>query len=184
MRYFLDTEFIEDGHCVDLLSVGIVAEDGREFYAENQECDLSLANDWVKENVIPHLWHRQADKREYNAWLRDGGQGGVFTREMLWREVNSFCSVREYGRPEFWTDCGAFDYVALSNLFGGMAHWPDGWPYYFNDLMQWADQLGASLMPQFTMQHHALEDARHNRKNWEMLNAHCTGGVLTCPIAP
>jgi hypothetical protein len=42
MRYWLDTEFIEDGHTIDLISIGIVAEDGRELYAENMECDLRM----------------------------------------------------------------------------------------------------------------------------------------------
>jgi hypothetical protein len=54
-RYYLDTEFIEDGHTIDLISIGIVAEDGREFYAVNKGCDFSKADDWVKENVISHL---------------------------------------------------------------------------------------------------------------------------------
>ncbi len=31
MRYFLDTEFYEDGKTIDLISIGIVAEDGREL---------------------------------------------------------------------------------------------------------------------------------------------------------
>lgn len=33
MRYFYDTEFIEDGHTIDLISIGVVAEDGRSYYA-------------------------------------------------------------------------------------------------------------------------------------------------------
>lgn len=33
MKYFLDTEFHEDGKTIDLISIGIVAEDGREYYA-------------------------------------------------------------------------------------------------------------------------------------------------------
>lgn len=55
MRYWFDTEFIEDGKTIDLISVGIVAEDGRTYYAECHECDLTKANDWVKENVFPTL---------------------------------------------------------------------------------------------------------------------------------
>lgn len=35
MRYFFDTEFYEDGKTIDLVSIGIVAEDGRELYAVN-----------------------------------------------------------------------------------------------------------------------------------------------------
>ena len=33
VKYFFDTEFYEDGKTIDLISIGIVAEDGREFYA-------------------------------------------------------------------------------------------------------------------------------------------------------
>ncbi|MBA3574969.1 MAG: 3'-5' exoribonuclease, partial [Pseudonocardiales bacterium] len=33
MRFFYDCEFIEDGLTIDLVSIGVVDEDGREFYA-------------------------------------------------------------------------------------------------------------------------------------------------------
>lgn len=55
MKYWLDTEFIEDGKTIDLISIGIVCEDGREYYAINSWCDFSKASDWVKENVISKL---------------------------------------------------------------------------------------------------------------------------------
>lgn len=35
MKFFYDTEFIEDGKTIDLISIGIVAEDGLEYYAVN-----------------------------------------------------------------------------------------------------------------------------------------------------
>lgn len=47
MRYWFDTEFIEDGETIDLLSIGIVADDGSTFYAENTDADLSRGSDWV-----------------------------------------------------------------------------------------------------------------------------------------
>ncbi|MEO0869841.1 MAG: hypothetical protein AAFY17_15665, partial [Cyanobacteria bacterium J06642_11] len=55
MRYYLDTEFIEDGHTIDLISIGLVAEDGREYYALNVDCDWSKANNWVKQHVLGSL---------------------------------------------------------------------------------------------------------------------------------
>ena len=39
MRYFYDTEFIDNGRIIDLISIGVVAEDGREFYAVSTEFD-------------------------------------------------------------------------------------------------------------------------------------------------
>ena len=38
-RYFYDCEFIEDGRTIELISIGVVAEDGREFYAVSTEFD-------------------------------------------------------------------------------------------------------------------------------------------------
>ena len=55
MKYWFDTEFIEDGETIDLMSIGVIAEDGARYYAELEECDLSKASEWVQENVIPHL---------------------------------------------------------------------------------------------------------------------------------
>jgi hypothetical protein len=52
MKYFLDTEFIEQPCTIQLISIGLVAEDGREFYAISNEFDVNLASPWVMENVI------------------------------------------------------------------------------------------------------------------------------------
>ena len=71
MKYFFDTEFSENGSTIDLISIGIVAEDGREFYAQNSECKFDNANDFVWRNVFPHLGHlhmaghRQCNERSH-----------------------------------------------------------------------------------------------------------------------
>ncbi len=76
MKYFLDTEFIEGfhkplfgkkRHFIDLISIGIVAEDGREYYAISSEYDYNKASDWVKENVIRPLYTEtvEGNKREH-----------------------------------------------------------------------------------------------------------------------
>lgn len=44
MKYFLDTEFIEAPNHLDLISIGIVAEDGRELYGERSAVDWSKAS--------------------------------------------------------------------------------------------------------------------------------------------
>ena len=55
MKYFLDTEFIEGSSMIELISIGIVAEDGRTYYAINGECNFDHASDWVKNNVLIKL---------------------------------------------------------------------------------------------------------------------------------
>ena len=36
MKYWMDTEFIERPYTIDLISIGLVAEDGREFLCREQ----------------------------------------------------------------------------------------------------------------------------------------------------
>lgn len=55
MRYFYDCEFIEDGRTIELVSIGVVCEDGREFYAVSTEFDPERAGPWVRRNVLPKL---------------------------------------------------------------------------------------------------------------------------------
>lgn len=54
-RYYFDTEFIEDGKTIDLISIGMVSDDGRELYLANRSAKLHLSSDWVQENVLPQL---------------------------------------------------------------------------------------------------------------------------------
>src|SRR5215469_8714770 len=97
MKYFFDTEFIEDGKTIDLISIGIVAEDGRTYYAESSDCDRSKASDWVKKNILPHL-------------LGDP----VRTRQEIAKEIVEFARIK----PEFWGYYADYDWVALCQLYG------------------------------------------------------------------
>lgn len=169
MRYFLDFEFIEDGRTIDPLSLGVVCEDGREFYAENADADLSRANEWVNTNVLPHLWHRQTDKRDANLWSRDGGSGGFWTLDLIASEVRRFVSAGD-DRPEFWGYYADYDWVALCQLYGRMVDLPEGWPMFCMDLKQLAVFLGNPELPkQDGTEHHALADARWNRDTFDWL---------------
>jgi hypothetical protein len=169
MRYFYDTEFIEDGKTIDLISIGIVAEDGREYYAISTEFNPKKASNWVKENVIVHLPPREVGqldsprlREESHAWK---------SRAQIRADLLTFCDSYEHGRPEFWGWYGAYDHVALCQLFGTMMDLPTGWPMYTRDLQQWADSLGIAHLPEQPKdQHNALADARWNRAAWELLN--------------
>lgn len=168
MRYFLDTEFSEEPSTIKLISLAIVAEDGREFYAESSDFRDHQANDWVQKNVLPHLWHRQRDKSEFNVWIRDGGRGGLLTRREIAGGTRRFIGD---DIPEFWGYFADYDWVVFCWLFGSMVDLPEGWPMYCRDLKQWADQLGGVQLPkQIANEHHALADARWNKSAFEYLS--------------
>lgn len=58
MKYFIDTEFIEKPNTIQLISIGIVAEDGSEYHAVSSEYNFDDASDWVKENVIRPYYNK------------------------------------------------------------------------------------------------------------------------------
>jgi hypothetical protein len=58
MKYFIDTEFIERPGSIQLISIGIVAEDKRAFYAVSKEFDLKAVwqDDWLREKVLKSIY--------------------------------------------------------------------------------------------------------------------------------
>jgi len=170
MRYFIDTEFIEDGKTIDLISIGIVAEDGREFYAQNQDCNLARASDWVQANVFPFLETFDMSTLQPHRDMDDDVEGRWYTRSAIADELVGFCEPARYGKPEFWGYYSAYDHVALCQLFGTMMDLPRDWPMYTRDIKQLHDFLGNPTLPeQGKGEHHALADARWNKQAWECL---------------
>lgn len=148
MRCFFDTEFIEDGKTIDLISIGIVREDGEEFYAEVDGVDWSKANEWVINNVKPHL------------------TGVRFSREEIARRIVEFVGPK----PEFWAYYADYDWVVLCQLFGRMIDLPSGWPMFCMDIKQLCVSLGNPELPKQTnTEHHALADARWNVAAYKFL---------------
>jgi len=116
MNYYIDTEFIEGfhkppfgkkRHFIDLISIGIVAEDGREYYAISNEFNPKDADKWVRDNVIKPIFvelsaktgsgypgltsmeiHRSFDKMMAEAFANDGG----FT------DKNVLMLLKKYGK--------------------------------------------------------------------------------------
>lgn len=191
MKYFLDTEFIEDGKTIDLISIGIVAEDGREYYAINYNCDFSKANDWVKENVInqlplqplPRVYPTAKDFQASNEYKQGWRTKGLIADEIrqfcLWRSTGftpydsyNKVNINNYDRlePEFWGYYADYDWVVFCQLFGKMIDLPTGFPMYCRDVKQLCDSLGNPELPeQNEDEHHALHDARWIKKAYEFL---------------
>lgn len=163
MKYFLDTEFIEDGKTIDLISIGMVAEDRRELYLENADCDHGQASPWVQENVLPHL-------NAYKERLGQPPQENIVPKDRIAQEVIGFCNPYYYGKPEFWGYYADYDWVVFCQLFGTMMDLPKTWPMYCMDLKQFCVMLGDPKLPkQSTGEHHALADAKWNREIFELL---------------
>ena len=183
MRYWLDTEFIEDGKTIDLISIGLVAEDGRELYLQRDAANFKAGSDWVWRNVYPNLLHfdfrlggRACKREQMNDTLRDVHEGRCSKHEeCAWYTdlrdmIRSFCDPKRYGKPEFWGYYADYDWVVLCQLFGTMMDLPKDWPMYCRDIKQLCDDKGNPPLPeQGKGEHHALADARWNKVAWDFL---------------
>ncbi|HEX2615078.1 MAG TPA: 3'-5' exoribonuclease [Nitrososphaera sp.] len=193
-RYFYDTEFQEDGREIDLISIGIVCEDGRELYLQSVNADYGTLSTWVRAHVLPNLVicphaivsHKQTDhdipgplSDMHTHWWNDGVCPYAEekhlcpwrTRQDIKEEVLAFLNPEQYGKPELWGYYSAYDHVVFCQLFGMMIDLPAGYPMYTRDLQQWADQLGCKDLPkQEGAEHNALEDARWNKQVWHHLH--------------
>jgi hypothetical protein len=156
MKYFYDTEFIEDGKTIDLISIGIVAEDGREYYAISKEFKPRKASQWVKDNVIAKLPPRKVNPM-YESPRLVGESKAWKSREQIKQDILAFIGE---DKPEFWAYYADYDHVALCQLFGTMMDLPKGWPMYTRDLKQLLDENGNPKMPKPKNEHNALADAK------------------------
>lgn len=160
MKYWFDTEFIDDGKTIDLISIGIISEDGRMYYAESNEFDEAKACEWVQKNVIAIL------------------DGGGKSRSQIRDEVRAF--VGDDAHPEFWTYYGAYDWVVFCQLWGTMLSLPPAWPNLCMDIKQLSIVMGNVRFPeQATTKHNALNDAIWTKEAWEVLRDYRTKGRET-----
>jgi hypothetical protein len=159
-RYFYDCEFIEDGRIVDLVSIGVVDEYGREFYAVSTEFDDSRAVPWVRRNVL--------DK------LPSPGDPVWLSRERIRDGLYEFLLEPVRGRPreqlELWAWYASYDHVVLAQLWGRMPALPREIPRFTKDLRQLWDDEGRPPLPEAAERRHdALVDARHNLARWRAM---------------
>ena len=111
MKVFFDTEFTGLQHNTTLISIGLIDENGRKFYAELNDYDKSQCDSWINENVIKMLYYKNGDPDnntpDYFYW-----GDTPFVREKLKEWLSKYDSV------EIWSDCLAYDWVLFNRIFG------------------------------------------------------------------
>jgi hypothetical protein len=182
-----DLEFLEDGRTIELISIGMVCDDGCEYYAVNSDApwERIRKNDWLIRNVLPSL--PITGRTSLDSYLAIPANSypkttlelvGADTRDtqvkphwVIANEVRDFIQAAQepdvdYSTVELWANYGAYDHVALCQLWGPMIALPDGVPMFTHDIQQEARRLGFSwddLPKQESGEHNALADARHNQ---------------------
>ena len=196
MKYFIDTEFKEKPNTIDLISIGIVCEDGREYYALNKECNLKeiWKDEWLRKNVLLPIYieYVHGDMRNHISFSRYSIKG-IFngfgkTKKEIAIDITNFCQIQStnphpqsnYKMPDndihFYGYYADYDWVVFCWIFGRMIDLPKGFPMYCKDLKQMMDDKGLDKnwklknCPDPEGEHNALEDAKWNLKLYNAIN--------------
>lgn len=195
MRFFFDTEFLEDGERIYPISIGMVTDEGREFYrvyadwlCKGQVLAKVRDHRFLMTNVVPRLpdlaqqivYGREPMPRSVDQF---DAHPLVLPRWRMALELEQFVSAHGEGREqhELWAYYGAYDHVALSQTFGTMLQLPASVPMFTRELMQFEADVNAhrahfGLAPvgrpvPLENEHNALADARWGRALYETVKA-------------
>lgn len=160
MKYFYDTEFIDDGRTIELISIGVVAEDGREYYGVSTEFDPDRAGRWVRTHVLPKLPSPASP-----VWR---------SRSRIRSDLEAFFGLSAAGAEpvELWAWVGAYDHVVLCQLWGPMTELPAAMPRFTRELRQlWEDRGRPKMPPRSPDAHDALVDARDQLRRFRVITS-------------
>lgn len=114
MRVFFDTEFTGLHQNTTLISIGLISEDGRTFYAELTDYDKSQVDEWLEKNVINNLLVHP--DRGYFYKVTDTDEIYKDTTDIVANRLEKWLS--NFNSVEIWSDCLAYDWVLFNQLFG------------------------------------------------------------------
>lgn len=188
VRIFYDFEFLDLGRTIEPISLGMVRDDGHEYYAVfagimsppvyRQIC----RHDWLMRNVIPHLpltpgtTHKPPTIRYGGQFQLDRQHAHVKSRTMIKHEVKNFLDAAQ--PVQLWGYYAAYDHICLAQLFGPMMDRHPSMPMVTFDIVQLCHHLGrseAGLPKPPERAHNALADARWTRDAWEALQRPAEG---------
>jgi hypothetical protein len=177
MKVFFDTEFTGLHQRTTLISIGLVSEDGRSFYAEFNDYDRAQVDDWLKDNVLAHLQVEQIGRLRHVQYLSLVRIYGESTTTIA---ADLIDWLAQFDRVEMISDCLAYDWVLFCELFGGAFGVPKNVYYIPFDLSTAlllhgedpdVNREGFAGMTDGGPKHNALWDARVIKACWEKLSA-------------
>ena len=110
-KLFFDTEFTGLHQNTTLISIGIVSDCDKTFYAELTDYDKSQVDEWLQTNVIDNLFltPNLSSSKDGNKEIRSYTD---FVKVDLEHWLSQFEQV------EIWSDCLSYDWVLFCQIFG------------------------------------------------------------------
>ena len=189
MKLFLDTEFTGLHQKTTLISLGIISEDNRTFYAEFNDYDQSQMEPWIQEHVIANLLFPPPPKGQ-DEHYRKSRFSPIIPLTKAWNielrecaplivaELKGWLQQYDFGRVEMWSDCLAYDWVLFNELWGGALEVPSVISYIPFDICTYFKIMGIdpdtnreefARMTEGNQKHNALWDAQVIKGCYEKL---------------
>ncbi|MFE4569961.1 3'-5' exoribonuclease domain-containing protein [Paenibacillus chitinolyticus] len=177
MKVFFDTEFTGLHQNTTLISMGMVDENGRSFYAELSDYDTTQVDEWIQKNVVDNLLYSNVVCQTYEfAGVSSMAVKGskTYVKDMLtgW--------LAAYDQVEIWSDCLSYDWVLFNQMFGHAFNIPKNVYYIPFDICTLMKVKGVD--PDINREefagiegekHNALHDARVIKACYEKLVICC-----------
>lgn len=133
-KLFFDCEFTGLHKKTTLMSIGIISECGKIFYAEMTDYDKDHIDDWLQEKIIENFILSNEDNKTplFIEWFRDNVS--LFFEKSVTDEtldITLFQSNKEdlkialtnwldqFESVEVWSDYLSFNWVLFCDIFGG-----------------------------------------------------------------
>ncbi len=126
MKFYIDTEFSERPGTIDLISIGIVCENGATFYAESTSFNPEKCNPWVKENVLTKLKFPR-EKNLNGPWTQTSSQ---FDGAPLNVEILAFNGYIADQVKKWISNCILEGYGAVGTGYNPQEEKIEFWGYY------------------------------------------------------
>lgn len=164
-KIFFDTEFTGLHQNTTLISIGLISDCGKTFYAELTDYDKTQIDEWLQSNVINNLICTSKENLQYR-------KGGCVTVRCDSKNLKGFLEqwLDQFDEVEMWSDCLSYDWVLFNQIFGHAFNIPKNVYYIPFDLCTLFKvnnidpdvnrEEFAELISENTQKHNALWDAK------------------------
>lgn len=179
MKIFLDTEFTHLDQSADLISIGLVTETDKTFYAEFSDFSPEKCSEFTQTYVLSELLFPHV-KGEYY-YSSHGNIEVKSNTPQIVKYLGQWLREQRTSPEKYyvWGDCIAYDWVLFCQLFGGAQKIPSCIYYIPFDICTLFETVGANPdthresfanMQASKQKHNALWDARVIKACYEKLS--------------
>ena len=176
-KVFFDTEFTGLHQKTTLVSIGLISDCGKTFYAELTDYDKTQIDEWLQNNVISNLL--------FNGYPNDGiilsDKGHSIEIKANTNSVKEHLEtwLSQFEQVEIWSDCLSYDWVLFNQIFGHAFNIPKNVYYIPFDICTLFKGKGIdpdvsreefSNMKENAQKHNALWDAKVIKRCFELLS--------------